>query len=60
MQGVFIYAYDDSFSGGDLFTQEVDLQKLKEILKNKDIVASKKPLQDSYDFFRVLDSRCGK
>lgn len=58
-QGIFLYADDDTFSGGKFYSQKVDLPYLKKILSESS-TNNRKALEDSYDLFKVLEDRCGK
>lgn len=60
LRGIFVYTYDKSFSGAELFSQEIDVKAFEKLFASKDLISKPKSLQTSYDFLSLIDGRCGK
>lgn len=62
LRGIFIYTNDNSFAGAKVDVQELSVENFNKFLSEKSsCVISKepeKPLQSSYGFLEMLDSRC--
>lgn len=60
MRGILIYTNDESFTGAELFAQEVNGKTFASLLSAKEFVSKPKSLQSSYDLLSLLDGRCGE
>lgn len=58
MRGVFIYTYDNSLIGANLYNQEIPPQLFNEIFNKISQTKNPLELESTYDFLKILDNRC--
>jgi hypothetical protein len=58
LRAVIFYTYDDSFTGSDIFVQELKAANYEKVSTLKEFVTKPKPLSSAYEFLEFLDGRC--